>query len=53
VQTAFCILSLGMGVESTAILVRWLTEPATRPCPLDKLIVCIPPGKAILFVGYL
>jgi hypothetical protein len=39
VQTAFCILSLGMGVESTAILVRWLTEPATRPCPLGKLIV--------------
>jgi hypothetical protein len=39
VQTTFCILSLGMGVESTAILVRWLTEPATRPCPLDKLIV--------------
>lgn len=38
-QTTFCILSLGMGVESTAILVRWLTEPATRPCPLDKLIV--------------
>ena len=35
-QTIFCILSLGMGVESTAILVRWLTEPATRPCPLDK-----------------
>ena len=30
-QTTFCILSLGMGVESTAILVRWLTETATRP----------------------
>jgi hypothetical protein len=28
-----------MGVESTAILVRWLKEPASRPCPLDKLIV--------------
>ena len=38
-QTPYCILSLGMGVESTAILVRWLTEPETRPCSLDRLIV--------------
>jgi hypothetical protein len=28
-----------MGVESTCILVRWIVEPETRPCPLDQLIV--------------
>jgi len=28
-----------MGVESTAILVRWINEPSTRPCALDQLIV--------------
>ncbi len=33
------ILSYGMGVESTAILVRWCFEEATRPCPLDRLVV--------------
>ena len=33
------ILSWGMGVESTAILVRWLLEPETRPCALDELLV--------------
>lgn len=33
------ILSYGMGVESSAILVRWLDDPAVRPCPLDELIV--------------
>ena len=33
------ILSWGLGVESTAILVRWLLEPSTRPCPLEDLIV--------------
>lgn len=33
------ILSYGMGVESTAILVRWLEDPSSRPCPLDELIV--------------
>lgn len=33
------ILSYGMGVESTAILMRWLKEPACRPCSLDRLIV--------------
>src|SRR5689334_3007279 len=33
------ILSLGMGVESVAILVRWIMEPETRPCPLEDLIV--------------
>lgn len=30
---------LGNGVESTAILVRWLLEPETRPCALDELLV--------------
>lgn len=33
------ILSYGEGVESTAALIRWIFEPETRPCPLDKLIV--------------
>lgn len=33
------ILSYGMGVESTAVLVRWIREPATRPCALEELIV--------------
>lgn len=33
------ILSYGMGVDSTAILLRWMEEPATRPCPLSELIV--------------
>jgi len=33
------LLSYGMGVESTCILVRWIVEPETRPCPLDQLIV--------------
>ena len=33
------ILSYGMGVESTAILLRWCFEEATRPCPLDRLVV--------------
>ncbi len=33
------VLSYGMGVESTAILLRWIFEPATRPCDLADLIV--------------
>jgi len=33
------ILSYGMGVESTAVLTRWIKEPATRPCPLHELVV--------------
>ena len=33
------ILSYGMGVESSAILLRWIMSPATRPCPLEDLIV--------------
>ncbi|RZU28892.1 hypothetical protein [Edaphobacter modestus] len=33
------VLSWGFGVESTAILVRWLLEPETLPCSLDELIV--------------
>lgn len=33
------ILSYGMGVESTAILVRWLEEPSVHPCSIDELIV--------------
>ncbi|MBT4504174.1 MAG: hypothetical protein HOC74_40965, partial [Gemmatimonadetes bacterium] len=33
------ILSYGLGVDSTAILVRWLTEPSSRNFSLDKLVV--------------
>ena len=33
------ILSYGMGVESTAILARWVFEPETRPCDLADLVV--------------
>jgi hypothetical protein len=33
------VLSYGMGVESSAILVRWAEEPSVRPCPLEELIV--------------
>jgi len=34
------ILSYGLGVDSTAILLRWIYEPDTRPCPLEN-ITCI------------
>ena len=33
------ILSYGMGVESSAILARWILEPETCPCELLDLIV--------------
>ncbi len=33
------ILSYGLGVESTAILIRWLEEASFRPCPLDEVIL--------------
>lgn len=33
------VLSYGMGADSTALLLRWITEPATRPCPLADLLV--------------
>lgn len=33
------VLSYGLGVDSTAILLRWIYEPETRPCPLDKITV--------------
>ncbi|MEY9846082.1 hypothetical protein ABH940_003167 [Streptacidiphilus sp. BW17] len=33
------VLSYGMGLDSAAILTRWLTEPATRTFPLDRLTV--------------
>ena len=39
VKTVATILSYGMGVESSAILLRWIMSPATRPCPLEDLIV--------------
>lgn len=33
------ILSYGLGVDSSAILLRWLEDPPSRPCPLEDLIV--------------
>jgi hypothetical protein len=33
------VLSYGMGVDSTAILLRWIEEPETAPCKLEDLIV--------------
>lgn len=33
------VLSYGMGVESTAILLRWCLEEDTRPCSLDRIVV--------------
>lgn len=35
------VLSLGMGVDSTAILVRWLTDPSGRTFPLSALTVLV------------
>jgi hypothetical protein len=33
------VLSYGMGADSTALLLRWVHEPATRPCELADLLV--------------
>lgn len=33
------VMGYGLGVDSTAILLRWIYEPWTRPCPLDELLV--------------
>ena len=30
--------SLGMGVDSVALALRWIHDPATRPCPLDRIL---------------
>ena len=35
------ILSYGLGVDSTAILLRWLSEPDSRDFPLDHLTVVV------------
>lgn len=35
------ILSYGLGVDSTAILLRWLHEPASRDFELDDLVVVV------------
>jgi hypothetical protein len=32
-------LSYGLGVDSTAILLRWITDPASRDFPLEALTV--------------
>ena len=33
------VLSYGMGADSTALLLRWLTEPSSRDFDLDELVV--------------
>lgn len=33
------VLSYGMGVDSTSLILRWIYEPATRPCDLSDLLV--------------
>jgi hypothetical protein len=33
------VMSYGMGADSTAILMRWLTEPASRDFDLQDLVV--------------
>lgn len=33
------VLGYGLGVDSTAILLRWIHEPETRPCPLENILV--------------
>jgi hypothetical protein len=33
------VLSYGMGADSTALLLRWIREPDTRPCDLTDLLV--------------
>jgi hypothetical protein len=33
------VLSYGMGVDSTAILLRWIEDPSSRPCDLDEILV--------------
>jgi hypothetical protein len=38
-QPVATILSYGLGVESSAILLRWIMSPVTRPCSLEDLIV--------------
>jgi hypothetical protein len=35
------VLNLGLGADSSAMLVRLLREPALRPLPLDRLIVVV------------
>uniref|UniRef100_UPI003F496205 hypothetical protein n=1 Tax=Nonomuraea sp. CA-251285 TaxID=3240002 RepID=UPI003F496205 len=37
----YVLFSYGMGVDSTAILLRWILEPWTAPFPLKKIIVLI------------
>src|SRR5690349_7951977 len=32
------VLSYGMGTGSTALLLRWIHEPAIRPCALAELL---------------
>jgi hypothetical protein len=33
------VLSYGLGVDSTAIFLRWVYEPETRPCALENIAV--------------
>lgn len=33
------VLSYGLGVDSTAVILRWIFRPETRPCPLENITV--------------
>jgi hypothetical protein len=48
------VFGYGMGTDSTAILLRWILEPATRPCPLgDLLMVTAQTGDEWPYTGQL
>lgn len=38
--TPSVVASYGLGVDSTAIVLRWLEEPASRDFPLNELVLC-------------
>ena len=38
-KTPRIVMSWGLGVDSTFILLRWLTEPSSRTFDLDELVV--------------
>lgn len=39
-STPSVVASYGLGVDSTAIVLRWLEEPESRDFPLDELVLC-------------
>lgn len=35
----YAVLSYGLGVDSTAVILRWIFEPAMRPCRLENITI--------------